>query len=161
MGSWVGSPPCRDQGTPSPRLCAWPTLGELCAQNPQRGREEKRGCDWVHLEEGRAQGEMRSNEGACEEGKVELPVISPEQREPSCQLPLHPGSCEGEGGQGGPETHCAQAQESGSHTCVRSFPVGMGTHGPAWEKHWKRGVCSGGLCISPYIVVLVLIIRSL
>lgn len=31
------------------------TLGELCAQNPQRGREEKRGCDWVPLEEGRAQ----------------------------------------------------------------------------------------------------------
>lgn len=106
---------------------------------------------------------MRSNEGACEEGKVELPTISPEQREPSCQLPPSPPRIlrGGRGAGGPPETHCAQAQESGSHTCVRSFPVGMGTHGPAWEKHWKRGVCSGGLCISPYIVVLVLIIRSL
>lgn len=80
-----------------------------------------------------------------------MPIISPEQREPSCQLPLHPGSCQGDGGQGArrhtvhklrnPESHLCEVIPSG-HGCTRTCP------GEALEA-W--GVFRG-LCISLYIV---------
>lgn len=72
-----------------------------------------------------------------------MPIISPEQREPSCQLPLHPGSCEGGRGAGGPGDTLCTSSGIQSHTCVRSFPVGMGTRVPAWEKHGSVGFAQG------------------